>query len=1110
MTGPRTPPDKLIDNPSLQPAEAASLLDGFRNPPAAARPRAWWHWLSGNVSREGAELDLEWLRRVGIGGVHAFSGGGFPEAPVVDPLLPFMSDGWREVFNRSARLANDFGMELGVAGSAGWSQTGGIHVPPADGMKKYVWSVLEVEGGADLDVALPPLPTAVGPFQAHAKTSPARQLSGDVGADAFVVAYRTPGVEQAPEPTVRSSTGEFDVQALRGGDLASFVNLAIPEGETSSWLDVDYREPVRICALTLGVAERVDVEVLWRANEAESWRLAGGFELAGGATPIDHGSPQHTLAFTACTARCFRVILKPRPAPEPLPGLPAFLAVAPPPPVALTISSFRLETGARVHRFESKAGFESTLPANSETPDLPEDASIDHQSVIDVSDRLGADGRLRWAPPSGRWTIMRFGWSLTGATNNPAEAEATGLEVDKLDPDAVRRYIDRHLSLYEQSTDLGLGDGIHALVTDSWEAGVQNWTPGLIAEFQRRRGYDLMPYAPVLAGRVVTDAATSDRFLWDFRLTLKEMIADHHYEVLAEAARSRGMAYYTEVQGDNPRAIGDSMTMKARSDIPTGEYWYRPFGAGEGQFSLKADLEEAASAAHVYGKPFAAAESLTVAAGMDPWAFSPRLLKPVMDEIFARGINRVLIHDSRHQPLADATPGLILLIFGQFFNRNDTWAEDAGAWIDYISRSSFLLQQGRFVADVAYFYGEDANLTELMRRRLNTDVPQGLAYDYINPEAFQTLLTVQDGVLTVPCGMSWRILMLPDHVDRMTGRTARRLLKLVRGGAVVAGRRPIGALGLETEDAEVLAIAAELWGDDPKRVEGRRVGLGRVYPSLEAALAGEGVEVDLDVSPAPDWSELLFLHRRTGSEDVYFLSNQLDSAREYEISFRVTGKVPAIWRAETGRVEALVFTELNGRVTASVCLEPHEALFVVFQETPVPGAETHRLTEVLATLEGPWTVAFEPGRGAPTEARFDNLEDWTTSADRGIRYFSGSATYSRSLDVPDAWFDEGRRISLDLGLVRELAVVILNGVPVETTWRPPYKVDITGSVRRGRNLLEIRVVNLWPNRLIGDRQPGAEPVAFAPMSPYQADSPLLPSGLMGPVRLLGSPIDKSG
>ncbi len=713
---------------------------------------------------------------------------------------------------------------------------------------------------------------------------------------------------------------------------------------------------------------------------------------------------------------------------------------------------------------------------------------------------------MDWTPPPGRWTILRFGGSLTGQTNGPAEADATGLEADKLDPQAMRRYVDTYLQQYDQALAGRLETkGVQTLLTDSWEAGFQNWTPSLLAEFKRRRGYDATPYLPALAGRVIESRAASDAFLWDYRLTLKELLADAHYGVLRDALHARGLAYYSEAQGDTPRAIGDGLAMKARSDIPTAEFWVRPFATAPGQPSLRADLEEAASAAHLYGKPLAAAESMTVAAVDDPWSFSPRTLKPVVDEIFARGINRIIIHESHAQPLVDAKPGLEMLIFGQTFNRNEAWAEEAKPWVDYLSRTSHLLQQGRFVADIAYFYGEERNLTERDFKRFERRAPDGYHYDNVNRDALLKLFSVRGGALVTPSGMRYRLLLLPPDADRLSLPVLRKIQALVTAGAVVVGPKPVAGLGLKSPDAAIRKLADSLWGSSASPA-GRRVGKGRVYGAggLEHALADLAVAPDVAIDGRRPDGEILSLHRRTADADIYFLANQQDQAEDLTVRFRVAGRAPELWRPESGTSEALSFRQARGATEAPLRLAPHDAVFVVFRRPTQAAAWTAPpvRTRKLQDVAGPWVVSFEAGRGAPATATFERLISWPESADPGVRYFSGHATYTQTIDLTADQLRPGERVVLDLGTVREIATIAVNGHVIETAWRAPYAADITSALHPGRNELAITVVNLWPNRLIGDKQPGATPVAFAPQAGYRANSPLLPSGLLGPVTLV--------
>jgi len=1086
------------------PSDADPLLAGFRQPPPAARPQVWWHWMNGNVNLEGAKLDLAWMQRIGLGGVHTFTGGGLGEPHVVDPPVDFLGKQWRETFQATTRLAHGAGMEVTIAGSPGWSETGGIWVAPEQAMKKYVWSETRVAGGGFLDLVLPQPPTVTGPFLGAKRNfnPPASELNGDLYHDSLVVAFPTPAAELDAVPTLSTSSGPIDVSSLRAGDLGGSVRIPIADGKSSAYLYATFDQPTTVAALVLGLVKVADVEIE-AGDEPAILKLV----LKARADPSETPAPQQTYSFSPIRAKIFRITLN-RPAPKPLfPDLPARLSTPPMPPSAFLLTRLELCGGARISRFESKSGFQASIDAEA-PPTAPADrnAAISAASVINLTDKVDAGGRLRWPAPPGNWTIVRLGWSLTGQTNGPAQARDTGLEVDKLDPLLVRGYLEHYLDIYSEAMQEPLGAGsVQNLLTDSWEAGVQNWTPTLLTQFKTLRGYDPVPYIPALIGRVVADSATSERFLWDFHRTLEEALADNHYGVIAQVLHERGMHYYTEAQGDTPRAIGDGLAIKSRADIPTAEYWYRAFATAPGQPSLKADLREAASAAHVYGKPLAAAESLTVAAGSDPWSFSPAMLKPVVDEIFASGINRILLHESHHQPLLRQAPGLTLGFFGQFFNRNDTWAEHAGAWIEYLSRTSYLLQQGAFVADIAYFYGEERNLTEIYQERFDQAVPAGYAYDFFNSEALLTLNSAARGVVATPTGMRYRVLYVPSTVRRYSLPTLRKLRDLVAEGAVLVAARPLGGLGVLARDADVGAIVDELWGPADNMPQPRRYKRGRVYThsDLAAALRAEAIAPDVAIGHCSGDCSLMSLHRHAPDADIYFLSNRQNAARTLQAVFRVKNLVPELWRAESGDTQPLAYRATPQGVEVQLPFEANDAFFVVFRKGAPRSLETAAQPQPLELMKisGPWQVQFQPGRGAPERSTFALLRDFRSFEDTGIRFFSGTASYRATFSWAAPPKPAGKLV-LDLGVVHELAAVYLDGRMLGTVWHAPFTINLPADLKSGAHALEIQVDNLWVNRLIGDKQPGATPVAFAPQSPYTADSPLMPSGLIGPVRML--------
>ncbi len=437
--------------------------------------------------------------------------------------------------------------------------------------------------------------------------------------------------------------------------------------------------------------------------------------------------------------------------------------------------------------------------------------------------------------------MLRLGWSLTGKVNSPAEPASTGLEVGKLDAQAVRRYVASYLDLYKDASGGKLGpEGIQTLLTDSWEAGVQNWTPAMLDEFRARRGYEPTPFLPVLTGRVVGSSDLSERFLFDFRQTLKDLVADNHNGIIASELRSRGMSYYTEGLGDSTRGIVDGMTLKARADIPTAEFWYRPFRDVAGP----AAAESRSRRGGVRGS------CIWEDAGCRRGADSRCAVGSVglLAGHAQAGSRRDLRSRRQSHPVARISSPAAwsmpsracgCLSLASSSTAMIAWAEHAAPWVSYLSRTSFMLQQGRFVADVAYFYGEERSLTEQFLERINTDVPKGYAYDYVNPEALLTLLSVRDGRIVTPSGMSYRVLFMPDQVRRLTLPALRKVRALVEEGAVLVGKKPLGGLGLQSSDEDVERIALELWGDGA--AEGRQLGKGRVYTNLAAALEAEQV-----------------------------------------------------------------------------------------------------------------------------------------------------------------------------------------------------------------------------------------------------------------------------
>ncbi|MET0363399.1 MAG: glycosyl hydrolase, partial [Sphingobium sp.] len=814
------------------------LLEGFRNPPESARPRVWWHWVNGNISPDGIEKDLEWLARIGIGGAQAFDVAR-PMPSLVDHPLRYMSPDWKAAFTVAVKTSRRLGLELGIASSPGWSESGGPWVPAEDGMKKLVWSETLIKGGRRFQAVLAAPPSVAGPYQGLGGDTHHGTRATDYFRDALLLAVR----EDRVGGILRAQAVMVNGEAIDGGSLQDDRlddGIALPGGPPSAPGSIHYAfpKPATIRSARLFVANLPGstlsgplVPRLEASDDGMVWRAVSDFTLS--AVPT-------TVSFAPVTARHFRLLFT-RGKPSDLSGFTAAPGVDMRVAAGLggggtkpIVADFQLSSDARVNAFERKAAFAIADDYYRLDGQVGDNAKgVEPASVIDLTSRMGADGRLDWTAPKGHWRILRLGYSLTGKTNAPATDEATGLEVDKYDAAAVERYLTTYLGSYRDITGPGSlgGRGLNALVTDSTEVRPANWTPDLVAQFQRLRGYDPRPWLPTVTGVIIGSRQQSDAFLYDFRRTLGELAASEHYGTIARIAKAEGMTVYGEALEGN-RAIsslGDDLDLRRHADIPMGAMW--SFGASGPRPHYLADMRGAASVAHLYGRPIAAAESLTSI--LQPWAFSPADLQPMIDVEFLSGINRPVIHSVVQQPRDDRKPGMSLQGFGQFFGRHEAWAELAKPWIDYLSRTSYLLQQGRNVADVAYFYGEETPVSVLAAEAYPVDVPRPYGYDFISPAALRSELSVEKGEIVSRGGARYLAIYLGGTSARVTLPVLTRLAELVEAGATVIGMPPTGSPSLVDDAVQTEMLTRRLWSGSGDT----KIGLGRVIASRDVAAA---------------------------------------------------------------------------------------------------------------------------------------------------------------------------------------------------------------------------------------------------------------------------------
>jgi len=1070
------------------------LLPGFQTPPQAAKPRVWWHWMNGNITKEGIQKDLDWMSRIGIGGFQNFDANLF--TPVVVPKkLVFMTPEWKDAFKFTAETADKKGLEMAIAGSPGWSVTGGPWVEPKDGMKKYVWTETRLSGGQNFNGKLPQDAATTGNFQNVPLAG--NSLLGGVPdnlpsyyQDALMIAYRLPQNDKPLtdlNPKISSSGGTFSLKDLNDGNLGSTTLLPPMAIGEDMWIQYEFSTPQTFKAFTIVGANHIPLEDFNGGAENRSLKVSDdGINFREVVRVPGTIVAQNTISIPTTTARFFRIAYKTLPAPvSPFAGMFGG-GGGEAKPEGVNVAEFVLHTTDRINQFEDKAGFTpwkegSTLPSSASNTD-----AIPNTDVIDLTAKMQADGSLNWDVPAGNWVIIRLGYSLTGRQNHPASPEATGLEVDKLDKEAVRKYINTYLDMYKDATGGLMGTkGLTHMILDSYEAGHMTWTKTLPEEFAKRRGYELKTWVPVLTGRIVKSLEASEQFLWDFRKTIGELIAESHYEVIGEELHKRGMKRYTESHEGGRIYLADGMDVKRKADVPMSAMWTPGSLAGGNDEEVRSegDIRESASVAHIYGQNIVAAESMT-AAGQS-FAYSPERLKRTADLEMASGLNRFVIHTSVHQPLDDKMPGFSLGPFGQWFTRQETWAEQAKAWMDYLGRSCNLLQQGKNIADILYYYGENTNITYICREKLPA-IPAGYEFDFVNASALINVMQVKGGKLVAPSGNTYRLLVLDESAKLMTLSVLKKLGELVKAGAKVTGSKPEKSPSLGDNPAEFQTILAEIWAS-PNVLKG------------STAEALKAINLSEDVVITGNKAKILYVHRQTPTQDIYWLNNRSENTNDATISFRVTGKIPELWNPQTGKTEKVSYTIKNGRTIIPLHFESWDAYFIVFsgKATAMAYTKPTRTEKTLLSISTPWKVDFQPNRSAPTTATFEKLNSWSENGDAGIKYFSGTASYQNTFNL--AALAKGAQYELDLGEVKNLAEVIVNGKNLGIVWKKPFKVDISSALKAGANTVEIKVTNLWVNRLIGDTQPGAKKITFTTMPFYQANGTLLPSGLLGPV-----------
>jgi Beta-galactosidase/beta-glucuronidase len=1045
-----------------------AVESGFVTPPDSIQTSVYWYWISDNISKEGVVKDLQSMKKAGIN--RAFIGNiGLDGVPY--GKVKMLSDEWWDILHTALKTATELNIEIGIFNSPGWSQSGGPWVKAEQAMRYLTASETRVKGPQKFTGKL-------------GKPNPEFQ-------DVKVIAYPAPKYDQlalnSQNTKITSTPSMEDLTHVLDGNNTTGIEL--PKDQEIVF-DIESKEPFTVRSFAIQPTEKpmlAEVEFQTKDKNGE-FQMLSRFELNRSNTALNVGFKPFSpgvVSVPETTATTFRVKIKNTKAGG---GL-AEITISSAPQV----ERFSEKTLAKMHPTPLPYWKDYQWPVQPE----PKDKStvIDGSKVLDITRYMGLDGTLNWDVPTGEWIIVRTGMTPTGTVNSPASPEATGYEVDKMSKKHAEMHFYGHIGEVLKRIPEADRKCFKVVVQDSYETGGQNFTDDFISEFKLKYGYDPVPYFPVYQGKVVNSEMESDRFLWDMRRMVADKVAYDYVGGLRDVSHKHGLHTWLECYG-HWGFPSEFLMYGGQSDEIGGEFW------SEGELG---DIENraATSCGHIYGKNKISAESNTCSGR--PFSRYPGTIKQRGDRFFAEGINNTLLHVYITQPY-DKLPGMNAW-FGNEFNRNNTWFSQMDVYTQYLKRTNFMLQQGLNVADVAYFIGEDA---PKMTGVADPPLPVGYQFDYMNAEVIEKYMTVKNGMITLPHGTQYRILVLPK-LETMRPELLGKIKQLVRDGAVVLGPAPSRSPSQQNQpqaDQQVKQLAAELWGNvDGATVKFRKVGKGMIMNglSMEEAFALIGCVPDCRL---PEDKTIHYGHRTLKDGEIYFITNQTAEQKTINPEFRVTGLQPELWEATTGNMRVLpAYTEKGQTTAVPLKLEPYESVFVVFRKTAgknkqVQVAENYPEQKKMAELKGPWSVQFDPKmRGPENSVVFESLQDWTKSDDERIKYYSGTAFYTCKFILDKLPVSEN--LIIDLGAFTAMAKVSINGAYAGGLWTKPYQLDVTKLVKPGENTIRVELVNTWVNRLIGDSKlPVEQRPTWCPVSPFKPENALQPSGLFGPVRVL--------
>ncbi|HHU98176.1 MAG TPA: hypothetical protein GXX67_13115 [Petrimonas sp.] len=1039
----------------------------FQNPSKVFYPEIWFHFYGGNISALGIKADIEAIANAGFSGLQLFheQHEGSKPWPGVSPQIIPLGKEWEDLVKLVAEECKDLGLRFTMHNALGWGTSGGPWIETSNSMRHLVYSRLDTEGGRLFNQIIP-------------MPQPSHEEWRDYH-DVTVLAFPTPIGDsgESLRPYSAYSNVSFPWESFLSGEITNDINLTPTSLSNPHWIEVGFTESVVVRTIEFSDVQGFNHQMSYEPSiYVKVYAIFDdGTKKVILDTPMPQAAWQSNQPISlSCNetggTKKYRIEIVNE--------------------HDMNLKSLRLSSAARKNNWESEAAWtlRSIVRASEEPKQSPE-SFIHSNQILDISEFMDELGNLKWNIPQGKWTILRVGHVNTGQTNAPAPIEGVGWECDKFSKLGAQSQFANYIGQLNEG--ILKGGLLNGMLIDSWECSAQTWTSNMEIEFHNQTNYHLRKWLPAIFGYVIDSQETTSRFLRDWRSVVNYLVVNNFYGEMAQLAKKSNLNIaYETAAGDV--LTGDIMEYFKHADVPMCEFWQPYTDYFVGSFNFK-PIKPTVSAGRLYGKPRISAEAFT--SFELTWDEHLKMLKEVANLNFIEGVTHLVYQAYTHNPRIDGLPPGCSFgdaRVGTPFLRHQTWWKFMPEFNLYMARVSYLLERGNSVSDILWYLGDEIN----HKPDQKACFPSGFKYDYCNPDILLNRLTVKNGKIVTPEGLSYYFIWLPDN-KRMLPETLEKLLELVRKGAIIVGDPPQGLATLKGKDAQQRfdkAVKA-LWGDKNEYI--RAVGNGKV---LSNTTIDDAIKC-LALLPDVINNDILWLHREVQGADWYYICPQFGSSFEGNVGFKSLG-TPQIWDPLNGEIKAAKVVKTDDDYTyVNIDLPPSGSCFVVFPKINGLGIEqTQFPKEIIETTDipGPWKLSFPSGWGAPESHHIDKLTPWKDlELSSEAKTFSGSVIYSTTFQIDE--LNDNAFYSLDLGRVEDFAVIKLNGKVVEKLWTPPYCSDITENLKSGENILEIEVTSTWFNRLLYDANQPVEKRKTWVISWPNINESLKEKGLLGPV-----------